>query len=68
LDRNHQGAVRVAAAGPFYASATQHCNNNNNATGAWVVIALMLTLIIGWPLLCAILGNPPPFCSGVTQH
>jgi hypothetical protein len=67
LERN-QGAVRVAAAGPFYASNTQHCNNSNNATGAWVVVALMLTLIIGWPLLCAILGNPPPFCSGVTQH
>jgi hypothetical protein len=63
------GAVHLAAAGPISVAVEQgseNCNNNN-ATGAWVVISLMLALILGWPLLCAMLGNPP-FCRGVTQH
>jgi len=64
------GTVHLAAAGPISVAVggtvLENCNNNN-ATGAWVVIGLMLALILGWPLLCAMLGNPP-FCRGVTQH
>jgi hypothetical protein len=63
------GNVHLAAAGPISVATgnlQQNCSDNN-ATGAWVVIGLMLALILGWPLLCAMLGNPP-FCRGVTQH
>jgi len=31
--------------------------------GAWIVVALMLALIIGVPLFCALFGNPP-ICRG----
>jgi hypothetical protein len=67
VERN-LGTVHLAAAGPISVAtgSLENCNNNN-ATGAWVVIGLMLALILGWPLLCAMLGNPP-FCRGVTQH
>ena len=63
--------LRVADARPFkLASAASKCTTGSTTgstgggtAGAWVVIALMLAVIIGIPLFCTLLGNPP-ICRG----
>lgn len=44
-------------------------NCSSNDTGAWVVVGLLLGVVIGIPIFCAIagqLGAAPAFCRGVT--
>ena len=52
----------VADAGPVGT-----CSSND--AGAWVVVGLLLGVVIGMPIFCAIagqLGAAPAFCRGVT--
>jgi len=62
--------LKLADAGRIkLASATTKCitgttgGGNGGTPGAWIVVALMLTLILGVPLFCQIFGNPP-ICRG----
>ncbi len=63
------GCGQTASAGSLVGLLPENCASSSNSAGAWVVVGLMLTVIIGIPLFCAIAGQigvAPAFCRGVT--
>ena len=58
------GACMGAAIPVRVAGTLSDCGGSSGGTtSAWIVVALMLALIIGVPLFCALFGNPP-ICRG----
>jgi len=56
------GPIKLATLAPCLTSPSPSPSGGGTA-GAWIVVALMLVLIIGFPLFCALFGNPP-ICRG----
>ena len=58
---------KLADARPIKLATNSPCvlppSSSGGTAGAWIVVALMLALIIGVPLFCALFGNPP-ICRG----
>jgi hypothetical protein len=63
------GNANVKVASIIVAGTLPTDNCSGNDTGAWVVVGLLLGVVIGMPIFCAIagqLGAAPAFCRGVT--